>query len=180
MEPISASTVIPHAAPLTFEVAYVAHRERVYLWAVRFGGGRGAWAEDVTHDVFLKLHAHLHRLDTDDLGAWLYRVTANLSMARLSSERSWLTRLTRVFSGDDAPDTPDDVLRLRGDAADALRLLTTLPPRERVALTMLVLDGRSQREIAQTLDYSEGYVSKLLKRAWARIRAAGWEVDDVP
>jgi RNA polymerase sigma-70 factor (ECF subfamily) len=45
---------------------------------------------------------------------------------------------------------------------------------------MHVLDGLSQREIARTLDLSEGYVSKLLARAWSKLRAAGWEVDEGP
>ena len=66
------------------------------------------------------------------------------------------------------------------DAAAAMRLLNTLPPKERMVLSMQVLDGHSQREIAWMLGFSEGYVSKLLARAWKSIRAAGWEVDDAP
>ena len=43
---------------------------------------------------------------------------------------------------------------------------------------MKLLDGKSGKEIADTLVMSEGYVSKLLARAWQRLRKAGWEVDD--
>jgi RNA polymerase sigma-70 factor (ECF subfamily) len=181
MEPITASTPLPATARrvLVFDELYREHRVRVYGWAVRYGTGRSAWAEDVTHDVFLQLHKHLSRLETDDLGAWLYRVTANTALARLRSESSWVGRLTHFFSNDEA-DRPDAALERRDDAAAALRLLETLPAKERMAVSMHVLDGLSQREIAKTLGLSEGYVSKLLARGWEKIRAAGWEVDDVP
>jgi len=180
MEPITASTALPATDDrvLVFDELYRAHRDRVYAWALRYGTGRVAWAEDVTHDVFLQLHGHLARLETDDLGGWLYRVTANTALARLRSEASWFGRLSRVFSTDEA-DRPDDALERRDDAAAALRLLETLPPKERMAVSMHVLDGLTQREIARTLGLSEGYVSKLLARGWQKIRAAGWEVDDV-
>lgn len=165
---------------LVFEEAYRAHRDRVYAWALRYGSGRRAWAEDVAHDVFLKLHRHLHRLDTDDLGGWLYRVTANVALGRLRSEASWLGRLKSLLASPAERDRPDEVLERRDDAAAALRLLASLPPNERMVVSMHVIDGLSQRDLAKTLGLSEGYVSKLLARAWVKIRAAGWEVDDVP
>ncbi len=181
MEPISASTPIPVdelEAP-AFDDVYRAERERVYAWALRYSGGRGAWAEDVTHDVFLQLHRNLRRLDLADVGAWLYRVTANVALNRLRREASWVGRLGRLLTFGE-PTRPDEALERQDDAAAALRLLDTLPPKERMVLSMQVLDGLSQREIARTLGFSEGYVSKLLARAWKTIRAAGWEVDDGP
>lgn len=181
MEPISASTHLPEdelEAP-AFDDVYRAERDRVYAWALRYSGGRGAWAEDVTHDVFLQLHRNLRQLDLADVGAWLYRVTANVALNRLRREASWVGRLGRLLTFGE-PTRPDEALERRDDAAAALRLLDTLPPKERMALSMQVLDGLSQREIARTLGFSEGYVSKLLTRAWKTIRAAGWEVDDAP
>ena len=178
---VSASTPIPVAeleAP-AFDDVYRSERDRVYSWALRYSGGRGAWAEDVTHDVFLQLHRNLRQLDLQDLGAWLYRVTANLALSRLKREASWVGRLGRLLTFSE-PLRPDEALERQDDAAAALRLLNTLPPKERMVLSMQVLDGHSQREIAHMLGFSEGYVSKLLTRAWAKIRAAGWEVDDAP
>ena len=57
--------------------------------------------------------------------------------------------------------------------------LKKLPAKERVVVCMKYLDGRSQQEIAKTLGFSKGYVSKLVARALDRIRASGWEVDHV-
>lgn len=177
--PLSMAASAERAA--VFDACYREHRDRVYGLCMRYCGGRAAWAEDVTHDVFVKLYEHLPALsDHDDLGAWLYRVAANLSISRIRREQSWLGRLRKIVAADDhAEPLPDDVLGEREAARGALSTLRTLPAKERVVLCMKVLDGKSQREIADALSMSEGYVSKLTARAWARVREAGWEVGDV-
>ena len=169
------------AAPVgvSFDACYQAHAPRVYRWGLRFGAGSRSFAEDLTHDVFVRLLEELPRLDApDDVGGWLYRVTANLALSRLKRERSFLARFERLF-GAQAEVGPDRSLELRQDARRALQALEALPAKERVALSMKLLDGKSQREIADALSMSEGYVSKLVTRAWGRLRAAGWEVSDV-
>src|SRR5687768_11994220 len=90
-------------APMTFEACYQEHRQRVYRWALRYGGGKPSWAEDLTQDVFLKLLESLpHLVGHDDVGGWLYRVTANLALTRLRTEKSWVGRLRRQFGSDGA------------------------------------------------------------------------------
>ena len=66
----------------------------------------------------------------------------------------------------------------RQSLAQAAKLLGELPGLQRVALCMKLLDGKSQREIASALELSEGYVSKLVARAEARIREQGWRFPD--
>jgi RNA polymerase sigma-70 factor, ECF subfamily len=163
-----------------FEALYAAHRDGVYRLGLRFGGGRSAWAEDLTHEVFLKLLANLPSLDApDDIGGWLYRVTANLAISALRREQSWKGKLERLFVGEPATEPPpDEALAREEEAAAAVVALRALPGPERVVLTMKVLDGMSQKEIASALSMSEGYVSKLVTRSWSRLRAAGWEDSD--
>jgi RNA polymerase sigma factor (sigma-70 family) len=168
-------------AAQTFDACFRAHRERVFHVARRLGGGDTAFAEDVTHDAFIKLLEHLPDLaDTDDLGGWLYRVTVNTALSRLRRERSVFGRVMRALRAEEEPRAPsaEAILGEHEEAAAAMRALAALPPKERVVLSMKVLDGMSQQEIARTLSMSEGYVSKLAARAWQRVRAAGWEVDD--
>lgn len=154
-----------------FERLYVAHRAEVYRWGLRYGAGRSAWAEDLAHDVFLRLHGHLQSLERiDDLAPWLYRTTANCALNRLRSERSWVGTLSKFLRAerDDAPN-PEE--RFSGRQA-VLKALQQLPPRERMVLCMKVLDGKSQQEIAQVLELSEGYVSKLITRAWELVEVS--------
>lgn len=162
----------------SFEGCYRAHRADVYRWALRYGAGRRAWAEDVTHDVFVRLWRHLDHLSRhEELRPWLYRVTANLALNRLRNEQSWLGRLSQAFAGEDEPSV-ESPLAQQSLRSEVLSMLDALPGRERLVLCMKVLDGKSQKEIAEALDMSEGYVSKLTARAWERVRERGWEVDD--
>jgi len=174
------SVVVPASEFQRVELAaaFDKHRLEVFHWAMRYGGGDRAWAEDLTHDVFLKLHGHLASLEARaDLGGWLYTVTARLAMTRRRNERGWGERLTAFFKPQQ-PQPLDEQVASRFAALDALKLLAALPDKERVVLCMELLDGLKQREICMRLQLSEGYVSKLLKRARERIRIAGWEVSD--
>jgi RNA polymerase sigma-70 factor (ECF subfamily) len=163
------------AAAAGIEELYEAHRHRVYGWAMRYAGGNRAFAEDLTQDVFIGLMRALETTQIADPAGWLYRSTANLAISRLRREGSLRTRLARLFSPPppEAPATDQ-----RAEAHQAMAVLATLPDQQRVALSMKILDGKSQREIAALLGLSEGYVSKLIDRAWAAVRAAGWEVPD--
>ncbi len=167
------------AVAVDFESAWAAHQNRVYRWALRFLTGDAAAAEDLTQEVFLKLLARLPELASPgDLGGWLYQVTANLAFDRLRRSQSWAGRLRRLFLPAAKVPTPEELHARRHQANAALQALEALGGREAVVLSMKVLDGHSQVEIAKLLGLSEGQVSKLLARAWTRLEAAGWEVGD--
>jgi RNA polymerase sigma-70 factor (ECF subfamily) len=175
------SFAVPAAELAQVELAdaFERHRQEVFHWALRFGAGNRAWAEDLTHDVFLKLHAHLGSLEARaDLGGWLYTVTARLALTRRRDERGFLERLTTFFKPQRLAPL-DEQVSARFAARSALEALGRLPDRERVALCMELLDGLKQRDIAKALKLSEGYVSKLLTRGRERLRIAGWELEEV-
>jgi RNA polymerase sigma factor (sigma-70 family) len=174
----------PRAAPVSFEQCYEAHRDEVYRLGLRYGGNRAAFAEDLTHDVFLQLLQRGPCLDQiANLGAYLHTVTANLAISRLRSERSLRARLGRWWNSDPSPGvdehTPQRIAESHQDAATATRVLDSLPPRQRVVVCMKFMEGKSQREIASALSISEACVSKLLLRARRRIEAMK-EADHVP
>ena len=66
---------------------YERERDRLFRAALRVGGGRRAFAEDVVHDVFVKLLTGYDALDDSrDLGGYLYRSTMNGCFSRLRKE----------------------------------------------------------------------------------------------
>jgi RNA polymerase sigma factor (sigma-70 family) len=167
----------PELQRVSFEQAWEAHRGRVFHWALRYGAGDRAWAEDVTHDVFLKLWSHLPQLsEHDDVGGWLYSVTARVAVSRLRAHKGLLSVLRKWLQPQSGAE-PDASLHARRSSAAALKALDALPDRERVVLCMVALDGLSQREVSVQLRLSEGYVSKLLHRGREHLRALGCEVD---
>lgn len=163
----------------TFEALYAAHRVRVFQLCLRYGGGSSGWAEDVTHDVFIKLFEHLPRLSAhEDLGGWLYRVTSNLALRKLR-DRSLFERIFSLIKEPEAHvPAPDQLVEHRQETARAVAAIQSLPPKERVVMSMKLIDGTSQNEIAEALRMSKGNVSKLLTRGREKLIAAGWEVSD--
>ncbi len=158
---------------------YATHHAKIFRLGMRYGSGNAAWAEDLTHDVFVKYAEKQGELDDlDDIGGWLYRVASNLAISRLRRERSFWGRVTTMLSAGKQDSVPgaDVVFGDRQLAGRAMAAMQELPPKERVVVSMKILDDKSQKEIASTLGISEGYVSKLLARALKRLESEGWEV----
>jgi len=166
-------------ATASFEDLYERHRASVYRWARRYCGADTSAAEDLTHDVFVKLLQCLDEIDAPRAGAWLYRVTANLAISRVRSRRSLTQRLRDLFVRGPMGSHPVAVLEARDEMSRALEVFDALPARERVVVSMRLVDGMSQSDIATELELSQGYVSKLLSRGFARLRSGGCEVPDV-
>lgn len=161
---------------MNFESLYQRHRLQVFRWSLRYGGGSSVWAEDVTHDVFLKLFEQLPTLEEhSDLGGWLYRVTSHFALKRLSRDRSLLERIVRLVQPPPAAEAADQLVERSQETAAALRAIDSLPPHERVVVMMVLVDGTSQTEVAKALGMSKGNVSKLMSRARGKLSAAGWE-----
>ena len=165
----------------TFVQAYERHSQRVLRLCLRYGGGSLQWAEDVTHDTFMRLLSHLPQLSaTGDVEGWLVTVATRLCLKRLERERSIFGRVVLKLSGatvETAP-APDEIFELKTSAREVLAAMQRLPPKERVVMTLLLTEGRSQQEICATLGLSKGYVSKLVARGREQLAAAGWEVGD--
>lgn len=162
----------------SFEDVYRRHRDGVLGWALRYCAGRSDLAEDVAHDVFLKLHQQLARLTgLEDVGAWLYRVTVNEALSRLRRERSFGAKVKQLLFGEEEtrPGADHDFERHEKTLL-VERALAALPDLERAVVCLWALDGRAQKDIARTLSLSEGYVSRLLARATERLEKRGWEV----
>ncbi|MBI5548237.1 MAG: sigma-70 family RNA polymerase sigma factor [Deltaproteobacteria bacterium] len=168
------------SSPAAIGDLYDTHRDRVFAWALRYTAGDQDLAEDLVQEVFLKALQCSKVLERpSELAGWLYRVTANLALNRLRAKRSFIKSVVRLL-GDARPEPslPSAELELREETTAALALLGRLPDRERVVVTMKLIDDQSQREIAHALGMSEGYVSKLLARALERLKGMGWEADD--
>jgi RNA polymerase sigma factor (sigma-70 family) len=161
------------------EDQYERHGRTVFRICLRLGGGNAAWAEDVTQEVFVRLMEKRNLIDPErNLGSWLCTVAYRLCLDRLKHERRVWTRVKAALSAEPAPisETPEKAVLLSARSAEVMALLQSLAPKERTVLTMHCLEEMSQKDIAQALGLSEGYVSKLLDRAERDIRSAGWEM----
>ena len=137
---------------------------RVHALAVRMLGDR-AEAEDVTQEAMLRLWKIAP--DWRDMGAapatWTYRVAANLCTDRLRRRRF---QAPMDPDYDAADDRPGHEARLQDRARRvALRqALDTLPERQRLAVVLRHLEGRTNPEIAEIMDLSVEAVESLTAR----------------
>jgi RNA polymerase sigma-70 factor (ECF subfamily) len=164
------------AAALMFEITRAAddafdrvvrHREAQLLRLAYRILGNWADAEDVAQDVFLRLHRHgLDFPNEAALGAWLYRVTANLCV-----DRSRGVRPTDELPELIAPNPSAEAALLREEQKKFLmKALATLPAKERAAVVLREIEGLSTTEVAAILRSSEGTVRSQVSKAMTRLR----------
>ena len=126
-------------------------------------------ADEAVQEALLKAHRALARgTPVQSLGPWLHAIAHNSALAMLATRRAG-----GEYRDDDGAAEgltgPSD--QLRREHLDALvAALGSLPARQRRALVMRELEGRSYDEIAALLGASNGAVRQLLNRARASIR----------
>jgi RNA polymerase sigma-70 factor (ECF subfamily) len=135
----------------------------------------------------MKLFARLHtyrEMDGIPFEHWVSRVTVRTCLDRLRSER-------REPAGALSAGASEWLLSLRTDGAapahDVLAarelvsaLLGTLPPRDRLLLTLLDLEDRSVAEVARITGYGTTLVKVRAFRARRRLRAAALALGAAP
>ena len=132
--------------------------------------GRGAEADDVGQEVFIRLYENLHQFRGDaSLKTYLTRIAINQSLKSIRRQKRWWHRFT---SRDDPTQTLAEPSvegerivdeRVRADLVhDALQHLSA---DHRAVVVLRLLDGYSTAETAAMLDIPEGTVMSRLYRA---------------
>jgi RNA polymerase sigma-70 factor (ECF subfamily) len=127
--------------------------------------GNEELAVDAVQEAFVKAFARWRTVSQLDVPvAWVHRVAINASRDLMRSESRRRRRELRegVMAVQEA-EQPTDVKYLR-------ELLSSLPPQQRLAITMFYVDDRSISHIAGTLGISEGAVKFHLSRGREKLR----------
>jgi RNA polymerase sigma-70 factor (ECF subfamily) len=160
--------------PPTWEEIVEQHSARVYRLAYRLTGNVHD-AEDLTHDVFVRVFRSLHTYRPGTFEGWLHRITTNVFLDKmrrkqrirfdaLSEEAS--ARLASPSAGPEQQ-VHDGMLE-----DDIQRALDALPPDFRAAVVLCDIEGLSYEEIAATLDIKLGTVRSRIHRGRAQLRDA--------
>ena len=157
-----------------FDRLFEAYFDRLRRFAYRY---LRSWeeAEDVVHDVFVRLWARRDQLSSiADLEAYLYTAARNRAMGRLKhlavAER-WRAQEAASTGGEPATDRGSAQRRLeRAETAAAIqRALDSLSPRQRDVI-LLQWRGKSYEEIGAVLGISPKTVSVHISRAFDALR----------
>jgi RNA polymerase sigma factor (sigma-70 family) len=127
-------------------------------------------ADDALQQTFVKAHAAIVRDDRiRSPRAWLYRIAHNTA-----------ANLIRDTARPDEPlpehvasvELPEEVASRRHTFSEVLSAVQSLPLRQRDAIVLRELEGRSYEEIAGELGVTDGAVRALLNRARTSIRSS--------
>ncbi len=148
------------------------HLNLVYSIALRQVGGDVHLAEDVAQQVFAALARRAETLSRrPSLSGWLYRSThfAASDVVRAERRRKARDHEALLMQSPDAPSAAIDWDRVRPvlDAA-----IADLAERDRDAVTLRFLDGRSFAEIGAKLQLNENTARMRVERALDKLHAA--------
>jgi RNA polymerase sigma-70 factor (ECF subfamily) len=135
-------------------------------------------ADDVTQEVFIRVHAHLGQLrDPARLKSWLYRIATNLCMDHLrrrSRIRRVLGKALSLTPFTEEGEQPAPEIEQPGSTAEIdgvaerehiMLALRKMPPKYATCLLLHSVQGLSYREIAEVLGLTPGAAAVRLTRA---------------
>jgi RNA polymerase sigma factor (sigma-70 family) len=150
-----------------FEALVARHRRSLVRHCARILGD--ADAEEAVQEALVRAHAALRRGDAVRRAEpWLHTIAHNSALNVLRSRNARGEPSPReCFEGAGAE---DDSLERRLELRELVDVVGSLPVRQRHAIVMRELEGRSYTEIAERLDASPGAVRQLLNRARSTLR----------
>ena len=134
-------------------------------------------AEEVTQDVFFKLHQSLGSFKFEaSFKTWLYRIAVNTALNHAKKRNRVTTReVEKVYEDLATVTQPDAGKRLEAeDTEKKLKiLLDQLNPDQRVCIVLREIEGMDYQEIATSLGININTVRSRLKRARETLMALG-------
>jgi len=122
-------------------------------------------AEDIAHNVCIKLHKHLYSFSTNSsFSTWLYRIVINASKDYYrSKKRERNKKEAFTFEHAENPNSPSPERIALGK--DIMKTINDLPDKLKDALLLVYSEGMTHKEVAEILDISEGTVSWRIHEA---------------
>ncbi len=160
-----------------FRPLYERYKDRVYNTAYRITGDANL-AEDVTHDVFIRVYERLGQFRRRSrFSSWLYRVAVNRAtdVARRRGRERWLfgVRLgERPGVGEPASGAEAGPARAAESAEvaeEVAQAVAELSLKLRGVVVLRYFEGLSYEEIAAVIGRSVGTVKSRLSRAHQRL-----------
>ncbi|MCU0647439.1 MAG: sigma-70 family RNA polymerase sigma factor [Gemmatimonadaceae bacterium] len=163
--------------PRAFEELVERYQGRLLNFIYRTIGDRDR-AEDLTQEVFIRVHRHIGRFDrTKKFSTWIYTIASNLAKNELrnrsrnpmvlfqSLREQQRDEEERPIEFEDPASRPDDLYRKRHLRELVEQSVSRLPEHHREVFVLRELEGKSYEEIADVTGVHLGTVKSRLNRA---------------
>ena len=133
----------------------------------RLGPAHQQWAEDILHDIFLKIHQRIGNLrEEDKFVPWMYRITGNTIQDYFRAQQIQL------------PLTPEEINQEEVGVNDIteefaqciLPMISSLSEPYQQALMLTEIEGMSQKELAQHLQISYSGAKSRVQRGREKLK----------
>jgi RNA polymerase sigma-70 factor, ECF subfamily len=151
--------------PLDFEAVYKQFREPLKAFITKRIHNEAS-AEDMVHDVFLKIHDRIESLkEPDKLPAWIYQIARNSVIDSYRKRQQTLdsSELPELEQSE-VIQTPEDLNRV------VQSMVEKLPSQDKEALLLSDFQGLKQAEIAERLGISLSGAKSRIQRARKKLK----------
>ncbi|MBU3010619.1 sigma-70 family RNA polymerase sigma factor [Polaribacter vadi] len=131
-------------------------------------------AEDLTHDVFIRLFVKLKTFKGNSkFSTWLYSFTYNFCVNYVQrnthKKKEKVTVVTDVIKDDDVSEEIDDAALFELKSDKLAKALDLMDPKDKMILLMKYQDDMSIKEIKEALGIGESAVKMRIKRAKQKV-----------
>jgi RNA polymerase sigma-70 factor (ECF subfamily) len=165
-----------------FAALYAMYKNSVYNTALSYLQNT-VEAEDVTQDVFVKIHASAAFFQgKSSVKTWIYRITINhtLDQLRHKKRQKRFGDFVQLFQPGgtnpslDIPDFdhPGVLLDQKEDARIVFKAIALLPEQQKTAFILAFIEDLPRQEVALVMNVSIKAVESLLQRAKKNLRSS--------
>ncbi len=158
---------------MSLEELYRQHANMVYNVALGHTGNVED-AEEITQDVFVKVHQKLDTFNEDaQVSTWIYRIVVNTSLDYLKAKKRkkrWAF-MSSIFDKETETSMPKEFnhpgaqLESKEALSKIYMALDQLNERQKSVIILAKVEGKSQKEIGEIMEMSPKAVESLLQRA---------------
>jgi RNA polymerase sigma-70 factor (ECF subfamily) len=152
-----------------FESLFRIHRRAVYSWILRIVRN-AATAEELTVETFWRIYRAHARFDASrGFEPWARRIATHTALDWVRRARTGVEPGPQLVEEIPAPQAADAAVtaEIRNKTAQAF---ARLPPKLRVAATLAVVEGQTQKDVAEALGISVAAVKLRVFRALRLLR----------
>jgi len=153
------------------EALYKEFRAPLFNLAYRYTHNR-AVAEDLLHDIFIKVFHNIHSLDVEKaFVSWIYRVAVNSCLTYLRKNKSPVKRAVSLEDIRHLKEDPDDDnIREKAFNRSLDSAMQDLPGKLKSVFLLHDYQGFKHKEIAEIMGWSIGTSKSQLFKARKKIR----------
>lgn len=163
------SRIVSNQETHLFEILYERHSARVYNKCLSFVQ-ENALAEDLTHDIFLKVYLKLKSFEgRSKFSTWVYSITYNYCVDTINSKKKSIQNLDEYQYEQTLSTEPDDEELFRIQHEALKQILNSISPDDKSILLMKYQDDFSLQDISDSLGIGLSAVKMRLARAKQKV-----------